>query len=83
MRPKISIGFNSGVIGAVQPLNTGCFALVASAVAVENGFQLETPYQVKNLKDIANLKLSKREKARNYGFTECQRIKKYPNGLVQ
>ncbi len=58
MRPKISIGFNNGVIGAVQPLNTGCFALVASAVAVENGFRLETPYQVKNLKDIANLKLS-------------------------
>lgn len=58
MKPKISIGFNNGVIGAVTPLDTGCFGLVASAVAVSSGFQLETPYQVKNLKDVANLKLS-------------------------
>lgn len=58
MKPKISIGFNNGVIGAVQPIDTGCFGLVASAVAVDSGFQLETPYQIKNLKDVATLKLT-------------------------
>lgn len=57
MRPKISIGFNNGAIGAVNPLDTGCFAIVASAVAIANGFQLETPYLVKSLKDVANLNL--------------------------
>lgn len=58
MRPKISIGFNNGIIGAVTPLDTGCFAIVASAVAVSSGFQLETPYQVKSLKEVASLKLT-------------------------
>lgn len=58
MKPKISIGFNNGVIGAVTPLDIGCFAIVASAVAVSSGFQLETPYQVKSLKEVASLKLT-------------------------
>lgn len=58
MKPKISIGFNNGVIGAVTPLNTGCFGIVASAVAVVGGFQLDTAYQVKSMKDVADLKLT-------------------------
>ncbi|QDP85197.1 hypothetical protein FNJ88_06320 [Chryseobacterium sp. SNU WT5] len=58
MKPKISIAFNNGVIGAVTPLDTGCFGIVASAVAVVGGFQLNTAYQVKSMKDVANLKLT-------------------------
>lgn len=58
MKPKIKIGFNNGVIGAVTPLDTGCFGIVASAVAVVGGFQLETAYQLKSMKDVANLKLT-------------------------
>lgn len=58
MKPNISISFNNGVIGAVTPLDTGCFGLVASAVAVVGGFQLETAYQVKSMKDVAELKLT-------------------------
>lgn len=58
MKPKISIEFNNGVIGAVTPLDTGCFAFVASAVAVTDGFQLSTAYQVKSMRDVANLKLT-------------------------
>jgi hypothetical protein len=57
MKPKISISFNNGVIGAVTPLDTGCFGIVASAVAVVDGFQLETAYQLKSMKDAADLKL--------------------------
>ena len=58
MKPKISIAFNNGVIGAVTPLDTGCFGIVASAVAVVGGFQLNTAYQVKSMEDVANLKLT-------------------------
>ena len=58
MKPKISIGFNNGVIGAVTPLDTGCFGFVASAVAVVGGFQLNTAYQIKSMVDVANLKLT-------------------------
>lgn len=58
MKPKISISFNNGVIGAVTPLDTGCFGFVASAVAVENGFQLGVAYQLKSMKDVADLKLT-------------------------
>lgn len=58
MKPKISISFNNGVIGAVTPLDTGCFGIVSSAVAVDGGFQLNTAYQVKSMKDVANLKLT-------------------------
>ena len=58
MKPKISIAFNNGVIGAVTPLDTGCFGIIASAVAVINGFQLNTAYQIKSMKDVANLKLT-------------------------
>lgn len=58
MKPKISISFNNGVIGAVTPLDTGCFGFVASAVAVVGGFQLNTAYQLKSMKDVADLKLT-------------------------
>ena len=58
MKPKISISFDNGVIGAVTPLDTGCFGFVASAVAVVGGFQLNTAYQIKSMVDVANLKLT-------------------------
>lgn len=58
MKPKISISFKNGVIGAVTPLDTGCFGFVASAVAVAGGFQLDTAYQIKSMKDVADLKLT-------------------------
>lgn len=58
MKPKISISFDNGVIGAVTPLDTGCFGFVASAVAVVEGFQLNTAYQIKSMVDVANLKLT-------------------------
>ena len=57
MEPKISISFKNGVLGAVTPLDSGCFGIVASAVAVTDGFQLNTAYQVKSMIDVANLKL--------------------------
>src|SRR5690606_5743444 len=58
MKPKISIGFNNGVIGAVTPLDAGCFGFIASAAAVVGGFQLGTAYQLKSMKDVADLKLT-------------------------
>ncbi|PWN62307.1 DUF2586 family protein [Chryseobacterium oncorhynchi] len=58
MKPKISISFNNGVIGAVTPLDSGCFGIVASAVAINDGFQLGTAYQVKSMLDVAALKLT-------------------------
>lgn len=58
MKPNIKIGFNNGVIGAVTPLETGCFGFVASAIAVTGGFQLQTAYQLKSMKDVADLKLT-------------------------
>lgn len=58
MKPKITISFNNGAIGAVTPLDSGCFGLVASAVAVTDGFQLGTAYQVKSMLDVAALKLT-------------------------
>lgn len=58
MKPNIKIGFNNGVIGAVTPLETGCFGFVASAVSVVDGFQLGTAYQLKSMKDVADLKLT-------------------------
>ncbi|AZB07441.1 hypothetical protein EG344_00600 [Chryseobacterium sp. G0162] len=57
MRPKISISFENGVIGAVTPLDTGIFGFLASAVAVVDGFQLGKAYQIKSMKDVANLKI--------------------------
>lgn len=58
MKPKITISFNNGVIGAVTPLDSGCFGLVASAVAVTDGFQLDTAYQIKSMLDVSALKLT-------------------------
>ncbi|SEG39389.1 hypothetical protein SAMN05421847_2185 [Halpernia humi] len=58
MKPNIKIGFNNGVIGAVTPLETGCFGFVASAVSVVDGFQLGTAYQLKSMKDVADLKIT-------------------------
>lgn len=58
MKPKITIAFNNGVIGAVTPLDSGCFGFVASAVPVTDGFQLDTAYQVKSMIDVTNLKLT-------------------------
>ena len=58
MKPRIDISFINGVIGAVTPLDTGCFGFVASAVSVVDGFQLETAYQLKSMKDVAALKLT-------------------------
>lgn len=55
MKPKISIGFNNGVLGAVTPLDTGVFGFIASAVAMGDTFALETPYMVKSMKDVAAL----------------------------
>lgn len=57
MKPRIDIGFNNGVIGAVTPLASGVFGFLASAVAVVDGFQLGTAYQVKSMVDVANLKI--------------------------
>lgn len=54
MKPKIDIGFNNGVIVAVTPLDTGVFGFIASAEATEK-FELNKAYQVKSLKDVANL----------------------------
>ncbi len=58
MKPKISIGFNNGVLGAVTPLDTGVFGFIASAVAVSNTFELEKAYMVKSMKDVAALGIS-------------------------
>ncbi|MCC2590358.1 DUF2586 family protein [Chryseobacterium sp. MFBS3-17] len=58
MKPRINIGFQNGVIGAVTPLDTGCFGFISSAVAVTDGFQLETAYQLKSMRDVADLKLT-------------------------
>lgn len=55
MKPKISIGFNNGVLGAVSPLDTGVFGFMASAVAVSTTFALNKAYQVKSMKDVADL----------------------------
>ncbi len=55
MKPKISIEFNNGVLGAVSPLDTGVFGFIASAVAVSTTFALETAYQIKSMKDVAAL----------------------------
>lgn len=55
MKPKISIEFNNGQIGAVNPLDTGVFGVLASAVAVSTTFALGKAYQVKSMKDVAAL----------------------------
>lgn len=64
MKPKITIGFNNGVIGAVTPLDTGVFAIVASATSVTDGFQLGKSYQIKSTKDLADLKITNIENHR-------------------
>lgn len=58
MKPRISMSFKNGVIGAVTPLDTGCFGIVANAVAVTDGFQLNKAYQLKSMRDVSAIKLT-------------------------
>jgi len=55
MKPAINIQFNNGVIGAVTPLQTGVFGFIASAVAISDTFALNKAYQLKSMKDVADL----------------------------
>ncbi|MFA7448810.1 MAG: DUF2586 family protein [Weeksellaceae bacterium] len=55
MKPKISVDFNNGVLGAVTPLTTGVFAFIASAAEVSSTFELNKAYQVKSMKDVSAL----------------------------
>lgn len=55
MLPGISIKFSNGNIGTVVPTADGVFGLLASAVAVADKFDLETPYILKGMTDVANL----------------------------
>ncbi|MGV8814746.1 MAG: DUF2586 family protein [Gelidibacter sp.] len=55
MLPGINIKFDNGNIGTVVPSADGVFGLLASAVAVVDKFDLNTPYTLKGMSDVAKL----------------------------
>ncbi|EGV44341.1 DUF2586 family protein [Bizionia argentinensis JUB59] len=55
MLPGIDIKFSNGNIGTVVSTADGVFGLLTSAVAVVDTFDLETPYIVKGMTDVAKL----------------------------
>ncbi|AUS04488.1 DUF2586 domain-containing protein [Pseudotamlana carrageenivorans] len=55
MLPGIDIKFSNGNIGTVVPSADGVFGLLASAVAVATKFELNTPYVLKGMTDVASL----------------------------
>ncbi len=55
MLPRIKIKFDNGNLGSVVSTADGVFGLLASSVAVAGKFELETPYVVKGMQDVATL----------------------------
>ena len=55
MLPGIKIMFDNGNLGSVVSTADGVFGLLASSVAVADKFELNTPYAVKGMADVANL----------------------------
>ena len=55
MLPGIKIKFDNGNLGSVVSTADGVFGLLASSVAVADKFELNTPYVVKGMVDVANL----------------------------
>ena len=55
MLPGLEIKFDNGNIGAVVPTPDGLFGLAGSAVAVSDTFELDTPYLIKGMQDVAAL----------------------------
>lgn len=55
MLPGISIEFSNGNIGTVVSTADGIFGFLASAVAVADKFDLDTPYSVRGMADVAAL----------------------------
>jgi hypothetical protein len=55
MLPGIKIKFDNGNLGSVVSTADGVFGLLASSVAVAGKFELNTPYVVKGMVDVANL----------------------------
>lgn len=53
--PKIKINFLNGQLGTVEESSDGLLALVIGAVAVADKFNLNTPYTVTSVDDIAEL----------------------------
>ena len=54
MLPNISIKFDNGNLDTAVSTDDGVFGLLASAVATDT-FELETPYVVKGMSDVADL----------------------------
>ncbi len=55
MLPGLSIIFSNGNMHTVVPTDDGIFGLLASATAVAGKFDLEVPYKVKGMQDVAKL----------------------------
>lgn len=55
MLPGINIPFQNGNLGQVIANPDGVFGLLASGTAVVGKFQLDTPYQLKSMEDVAAL----------------------------
>lgn len=58
MLPRINIKFQNGNLGQVVSSPDGVFGLLASAVAVVDKFELNTVYQLKSMRDLAELGIS-------------------------
>ena len=55
MLPNISIKFDNGNLDTIVSTSDGVYGLLASAVAVTGKFELDTPYVVKDMSDVADL----------------------------
>lgn len=55
MLPGIKIKFDNGNLGSVVSTADGVFGLLASSVPVADKFDLNTPYVIKSMVDVANL----------------------------
>lgn len=55
MLPGLNIQFSNGNIGTVVSTADGIFGFVASAVAVADKFDLDTPYSIRGMEDVAAL----------------------------
>ncbi len=55
MLPGVKIEFRNDSLGQVASTKDGCFGLIASAIGIEKRFELDSPYQIKSMKDVAQL----------------------------
>lgn len=71
MLPKVKINFANGAIGSVAEMEDGVVGLLATAVAVPSKFELDKPYLITSLDDLAALGIDNKSAGANKNVYKC------------